>query len=223
MYQSKFGFKISASVFYEFPCFAWTSGLAFVPLKGLQSPVSVHQGLVGGSLCLVRFVLFWFLRHYTEMINKCFHIPTCVIYCSKLAGLQALLPSSYPSWYQYPSVFTFLPPYLYCKILFVLYADKIKTDLLVPSHTVRCYRAAKTDFPDNKSGCWLLRWKMMSQSCCWFKLSLLWSPESFLFPFGNNSVCFQFFSPGVSLASRKVVQFFRLAFVDAKGPMQIFS
>lgn len=130
--------------------------------------------------------------------------------------ISLLVPISFCVYFSSP-----LP--LFCKILFVLYADKIKTDLLVPSHTVRCYKAAKTDFPDNKSGCWLLRWKMMSQSCCWFKLSLLWSPESFLFPFGNNSVCFHFFSPGVSLASRKVVQFFRLAFVDAKGPMQIFS
>ena len=70
------------------------------------------------------------------MINTCFHIPTHVIYCSKLAGLQALLPSSYLSWHLYSAVFTFLPPYPYCKILFALYVDEIETDLLVPAHTV---------------------------------------------------------------------------------------
>lgn len=65
IHQSKLGSEVSASVFYEFPCFAWSSGVAIGPLEGLQGPVSVHQSLVAGSLCLVKFVLFWFLRHYT--------------------------------------------------------------------------------------------------------------------------------------------------------------
>lgn len=76
-------------------------------------------------------------------------------------------------------------------------------------HTLlwRLQNCKKLTFSDIKSGCWLLRWKMMNQSCCWFRLSQLWSPKSFLFPFGNNSLCSQFFSPGVLLASRKAACF----------------
>lgn len=57
MHQSKLGSEVSASVFYEFPCFAWSSGLAIGPLKGLQGLVSVHQFgswfPVPGEICVV--------------------------------------------------------------------------------------------------------------------------------------------------------------------------
>lgn len=39
------------------------------------------------------------------------------------------------------------------------------------THCYGGYRTAKTYFSGIKSGRWLLRWKMMSRSCCWLRLS----------------------------------------------------
>lgn len=162
-YQSKFGSCLLQSLPQAFMNSVVLPGalgqpLAPLPIRGAWSLLSRFNCVAAGSLCLVRFVLFWFLRHDAEMINTCFHIPTCMIYCVKLAGLQALLPSSCLSWHLYSAVFTFLSLYPYCKILFVLYVDEIKKKIKhVGSHT-SCYggyRSAKTHFSGIRAGCWL--------------------------------------------------------------------